>query len=463
MKKRVKTRKTEPACFQGTPEKLGPLRQRLAIEYKSASLLRPDPKNPRAHSDKQIEQIARSIQTFGFNVPFLVDESMQVIAGHGRLLACKLLGIDNVPVIRLDHLSEHQKRAFMIADNRLTENAEWDDRLLGEQLKILSEAELDFTLETTGFEMGEIDLLIENFAPVPNGEIDPADLQPESSVVRVSRPGDLWKLGKHRVFCGDALSPKSYGSLMDGHRANVIFTEPPFVPISGHFSGNDNVHHREFVMASGEMSEADFTAFLTDALNLLAQNSLNGTLHYICIDWRHMREALAAGAAAYSELTNLCVWTKDNAGMGSFYRSQHELIFVFQNGSNSYRNNVQLGRFGHSRSDVWHYPGANSFSRSTNEGDLPTLHPTVKPVALVADAIMDCSERGDLVLDPFLRGGTTVIAAERTGRICYGMELDPAYVDAAIRRWQKFTSIEAIHQATGHTFAQREEEVGDAR
>jgi DNA modification methylase len=438
--------------------------RKLAIEYIPVASLRPDPKNARLHSDKQVQQIARSIEAFGFNVPVLVDTNSQVIAGHGRLRACEILGVAQVPVIRLEHLSEHQRLAFMIADNRLTENAEWDDRLLGEQLKILSEVELDFTLETTGFEMGEIDLLIENLSPDIDGEIDPADLQPESSVNQVSRPGELWKLGKHRVFCGDALSPKSYEALMDGHRANVIFTDPPYnVPISGHVGGNGTVQHREFVMASGEMSEAEFIAFLTDAVNLLAQHSLNGSLHYICMDWRHMRELLAAGTVAYSELKNLCVWTKHNAGMGSFYRSQHELVFVFQNGSNAYRNNVQLGQFGRSRSNVWHYPGANSFSRSTNEGDLLALYPTVKPVALVADAIMDCSARGDLVLDPFLGSGTTVIAAERTGRICYGMELDPGYVDTVIRRWQKFTSLEAINQVTGQTFAQREEEVRDAR
>lgn len=438
--------------------------RKLAIEYVPVASLRPDPKNARLHSDKQVQQIARSIEAFGFNVPVLVDANSQVIAGHGRLRACEILGVAQVPVIRLEHLSEHQRRAFMIADNRLTENAEWDDRLLGEQLKILSEVELVFTIETTGFEMGEIDLLIENLSPEIPGEIDPADLQPESSVVQVSRPGDLWKLGKHRVFCGDALAPKSYEALMDGHRANVIFTDPPYnVPISGHVSGNGKVQHREFVMASGEMSEAEFVAFLTGALNLLAQHSLNGSLHYICMDWRHMRELLAAGTAAYSELKNLCVWTKDNAGMGSFYRSQHELVFVFQNGPDSYRNNVQLGRFGRSRSNVWQYPGANSFSRSTNEGDLLALHPTVKPVALVADALMDCSARGDLVLDPFLGSGTTVIAAERAGRICNGMELDPGYVDTVIRRWQEFTNHEALNQVTGQTFAQREEEVGDAR
>jgi ParB-like chromosome segregation protein Spo0J len=224
--------------------------QKLTIEYRPVDSLQPDPKNARLYSDKQVQQIAKSISAFGFNVPVLVNEDSQVMAGHGRLLACKLLGIDNVPVIRLDHLSEHQRRAFMIADNRLTENAAWDDRLLGEQLKILSEAELDFTLETTGFEMGEIDLMIENLAPATSGEVDSADIQPESSVIQVSRPGDLWKLGKHRVFCGDALSPKSYGLLMDDHRANVIFTDPPYnVPISGHVSGNGKVRHREFVMA----------------------------------------------------------------------------------------------------------------------------------------------------------------------------------------------------------------------
>ena len=450
--------------IRATPSRRNPSAQTLAVDYLPVVSLRLDPKNPRAHSDKQIQQIARSIQIFGFNVPVLVDASLRVIAGHGRLMACKLLGINKVPVIRLEHLSEHQTRAFMIADNRLTENADWDDRLLGEQLKILSEAELDFTLETTGFEMGEIDLFIENLAPADDGGDDPADLLPDPSLAQVSRSGDLWKLGKHRVFCGDALSPKSYRVLMDGQRANVIFTDPPYnVPIAGHVSGNGKVHHREFVMASGEMSEAEFIDFLTDAFTLLAHHSLKGSLHYICMDWRHMRELLAAAGATYSELKNLCVWTKDNAGMGSFYRSQHELVFVLQNGASSYRNNIQLGRFGRSRSNVWHYPGANSFARSTKEGDLLALHPTVKPVALVADAIMDCSARGDLVLDPFLGSGTTVMAAERTGRVCFGMELDPGYVDIVIRRWQKFTNHEPVHQVTGQTFTQREEEAGDAR
>ena len=377
--------------------------------------------------------------------------------------ACKLLEITEVPTIRLEHLSEQQKRAFLIADNRLAENADWDYQLLGEQLRILSEAELDFTLETTGFEMGEIDLIIEDLLPDTSGQDDPADFLPELPSTPVSRLGDLWKLGKHRVLCGNALCPDSYKLLMNDHKANVIFTDPPYnVRIAGHASGNGRISHREFVMASGELSESEFTTFLTDALTLLAEHSLEGSLHYICIDWRHLEELLVGGRAAYSELKNMCVWAKNNAGMGSFYRSQHELVFVFQNGTSSYRNNVQLGRFGRSRSNVWHYPGANSFARATGEGDLLALHPTVKPVALIADAIMDCSARGDLVLDSFLGSGTTVIAAERTGRICYGMELDPCYVDTVLRRWQRFTGLQAVHQNSGQTFVQREQEANDA-
>jgi DNA modification methylase len=249
---------------------------------------------------------------------------------------------------------------------------------------------------------------------------------------------------------------------MNDRKANVIFTDPPYnVRISGHVSGNGKASHREFVMASGEMSESEFSRFLNDALSLMADHSAKGSLHYICMDWRHIPELLSAGRAAYSDLKNVCVWVKDNAGLGSFYRSQHELVFVFESGKGSYRNNVQLGRFGRSRSNVWNYPGANSFSRNSSEGDLLALHPTVKPVALVADAVMDCSARGDLVLDPFLGSGTTVIASERTGRVCHGMELDPIYVDTVVRRWERFTGLESVHEATGQTFAQRGKEAID--
>jgi DNA modification methylase len=240
---------------------------------------------------------------------------------------------------------------------------------------------------------------------------------------------------------------------MVGKKAGMVFTDPPFnVPINGHVSGLGRVKHQDFVMASGEMSKAEFTGFLTHACTLMTPFMSDGTLVYVCMDWRHMGELLAASQSAFTEFKNLCVWDKGTGGMGSLYRSQHELVFVFKYGTAPHRNNVQLGQYGRNRTNVWTYPGANSFARATDEGNLSTLHPTVKPVALVADAILDASARNDVVLDPFLGSGTTVIAAERTGRVCYAMELDPRYVDTAIRRWQTWTGQQAHHAITGYPF-----------
>jgi DNA modification methylase len=242
----------------------------------------------------------------------------------------------------------------------------------------------------------------------------------------------------------------------------MVFTDPPFnVKISGHAGGLGTIQHREFQMASGEMSETQFIDFLTQVFNLLTRHGVEGSLHYVFMDWRHTREILEAGKAAYTELKNLCVWVKDNGGMGSLYRSQHELVFVFKSGTATHRNNIQLGQFGRYRTNVWTYPGVNSFARSTDEGNLLALHPTVKPVALVADAIMDVTARGDIVLDPFLGSGTTVIAAERTGRVCYGMEIDPEYMDTTIRRWQSFTGLTAAHGISGRSFTELEQEVAN--
>ena len=438
--------------------------RKLAIQYRPIDDLRLDAKNPREHSPKQIAQIGASIRVFGFNVPVLVDAKLSVIAGHGRVAAAKTLGLDILPTIQLEHLSRDQLRAFMIADNRLTENARWNELLLGQELKILAESELDFSLEVTGFEMAEIDLFIENLSPASDGDQDPADELPESSDVQVSKLGDLWKMGKHRALCGDALDEGSYSRLMERERAQMVFTDAPFnVPINGHVSGKGKTHHREFPMASGEMSEAEFTAFLTKVCGHLARHSRDGSLHYLCMDWRHLSEIVQAGKEAYSELKSVCIWVKSNAGMGSLYRSQHELVLVFKHGKDSHRNNIQLGKFGRYRSNVWPYAGANSFARAGTEGNLLALHPTVKPVALVADAILDCSARGDLVLDPFLGSGTTIIAAERTGRVCYGMELDPIYVDTIVRRWQRFACKSAVHQKTGRSFDEIEKEVRHAR
>jgi DNA modification methylase len=436
------------------PAELAVNQRDMEIICRPLAALKPDPANPRRHSKKQIQQIAKSISIFGFNVPVLVDAELDVIAGYGRLLACRELGIDEVPTLCLDHLTPAQARAFRIADNKLTENATWDERLLAEQLRDLSLSGLDFDIEVTGFEIGEIDLLIHSLDDPPTAGSDPADILPDIAAGSpVSKIGDLWLLGRHRVLCGNALDPDTFTTLMCAERAAMVFSDPPYnVPIEGHASGLGTIHHRPFPMAAGEMDRAEYTAFLGQTCRNLAASSTGGSLHYICMDWRHLEELLAAGREAYGDLKNVCVWVKDSAGMGSLYRSQHELVLVFKQRGGSHRNNVQLGRFGRNRSNVWRYPGANSFARSGGESNPLILHPTVKPVALVADAILDCSARGDIVLDAFLGSGTTVIAAERTGRRCCGLELDPGYVDTAIRRWQTLTGDQAQHAVTGRSF-----------
>jgi DNA modification methylase len=434
--------------------------ERLAIIYRPIAELSPDPKNPRTHSRKQVDQIAKSINTFGFNVPILVDARLNVVAGHGRLLACRKLGWKEVPTIGLDHLSAAQAKAFLIADNRLTENSEWNDRLLAEAFQELSLLDLDFSLDATGFELPDIDLRIESLNAPEEEEDDSADQLPAASGPAVTRPGDVWQLGPHRIICGSALDAATYAQLLGDDKAALVFTDPPYnVPVDGHVSGNGAVRHREFAMATGEMSESEFTQFLRNACSLLAAHSAPGSIHYVCMDWRHVGELTAAGKGAYAELVNICVWVKHNGGMGSLYRSQHELVFVFKAAGGSHVNNVQLGRFGRSRTNVWSYRGINNFGGQSGEGDLLAMHPTVKPVALVADAILDCSRRGDRVLDAFLGSGSTLIACERTGRTCRGIELDPLYVDTAIRRWQRYSGREAV-DANGTTFNAREEARG---
>lgn len=431
----------------------GEYKDRLAIIYQPIAELKPDPRNPRQHSRKQIKQLARSIETFGFTVPALVDRKGNVIAGHGRVLACCALGWTEIPTIPIDRLSDAKRRALMIADNRLAENAEWNERLLVEQLKDLSLAELDFSIDVIGFEMGEIDLRIgamEAETPAEDPDDAAIDMAMPSSV---SRPGDLWLLGEQRVLCASILEISAMHRLMGDDRAAMVFTDPPYnVPIDGHATGLGRTRHRSFPMAIGEMSVPTFSVFLATSLSNQAAFCRTGSLLYTCMDWRHMRELLTASRDADLSIENLCIWVKDNGGMGSLYRSQHELVFVLKTGRGPRRNNVQLGRFRRNRSNVWRYPGVNSFARTTEEGNLLALHPTVKPVQMVADAILDCTGRGEIVLDGFLGSGTTLIAAERTGRRCYGLELDPGHVDTVVRRWQKLTGGTARHAESGGYF-----------
>lgn len=409
---------------------------------------RPDPRNPRTHGKRHIRSLAKSISTFGFNVPLLLDETDQVVAGHGRLEAAKLAGLTEVPAIYLAHLDAQQRQAFMIADNRLHDLSSWNRDNLAAILLELSEADLDFDIETTGYSVGEIDLLL---IPEGGGDSDRDEEEPETGPA-VSVTGDHWHLGEHRLLCADSLQTASYAALMADELANVVVTDPPYnVPIEGHVSGLGKVKHRPFLQGIGELTEAEFITFLSSAMRNAAAVSREGSLHYWAMDWRHLFELMTAARGVYDQQLNLCVWAKQAPAMGSLYRSQHELFGVWRKGKARHRNNVQLGRFGRSRSNVWRYPGANGFSRTSDEGNLLALHPTVKPVALIVDILLDCTKRGDIVLDPFMGSGSTIIAAEKVGRRARGLELDPLYIDTIIRRWQRWSGAQA-HRADGTLF-----------
>lgn len=426
-----------------------PEETRLKITYRKTGDLTPYAGNARTHSDKQIAQIAASIRTFGFTNPVLIDEAGGIVAGHGRVAAAKQLGIDEVPTIALGHLTPAERRAYVIADNRLAELAGWDREILKIEFQALAELDLDFELEITGFETAELDLLLDDSAGEDAAE--PADEMPDSAPgPAVTRPGDVWLVGKHKLICGDARDPATYAALMGAGRARAVFTDPPYnVKIDGHVGGSGAVKHREFAMAAGEMDAAAFTAFLEQSLGAMAAVSLDGAVHFTCMDWRHMAEMQAAGAKVYGELKNLVVWAKTNGGMGTFYRSRHELIYVWKVGSAPHINTFGLGEHGRYRTNVWDYPGVNSFG--AGQKDL-ALHPTVKPVALVADAIRDVTRRGEIVLDGFGGSGTTLIAAERTGRVARLVELDPVYCDVTCRRYAAQTGAAPVLEATGESF-----------
>jgi DNA modification methylase len=426
------------------------LRLPSGIEMARRSELKPSRRNARTHSNKQLRQIANSILRFGWTYPILIGEDKEIIAGFGRWKAAELLGLSHVPVIVVTGLSEAEKRALALADNKIAANAGFDRHVLaaelGELADLLPECGLD--IEITGFEPAEIDALMGDLV---DPEEDHVDQLPEIGKVAVSRRGDQWLLDVHRLHCGDARQPADVRALMGRARAVMVFTDPPYNRRVSSVQGRGKIKHAEFVAASGEMSPEQYIAFLTTALAPAAKHSVAGSIHYVCMDWRHMGEMLAAGHEVYSELKNLVVWVKTNAGQGTFYRSQHELIFVFKNGDAPHVNNFELGQHGRNRSNVWmDYAGVNTF-RVGRLDDLST-HPTVKPIALVADAMRDCSRRGDIVLDPFMGSGTTILAAERVGRRAYGLEIDPLYVDAAVRRWQADTKRDALLQSTGETF-----------
>jgi len=419
---------------------------RLNVNYRKTDDLVPYVGNARTHSVKQITQIAASIRQFGFTNPVLIDEDGGIVAGHGRVAAASRLGLVEVPTIALAHLSAAERRAYVIADNRLAELAGWDREILALEFQALSELDLDFDLEVTGFDTAELDVLLDG-----DFDTDVDNAVPEIAPgAFVSQPGAVWLLGRHRLICGDAQLRATYEQLMGDEKAQAVFTDPPYnVKIGGHVCGSGAIKHREFAMASGEMDQAGFTQFLAKALGGMVGVSVDGAIHFVCMDWRHVRELQAAGDPVYSELKNLIVWKKTNAGMGTFYRSQHELVFAYKVGTAPHINTFGLGNTGRYRTNVWEYAGVNSFG--ANQKDLE-LHPTVKPVALVADAIKDVTQKGDIVLDGFGGSGTTLIAAERTGRSARLVELDPLYCDVICRRYAELTGNAAILATSGETF-----------
>ncbi|HEV7417775.1 MAG TPA: DNA methyltransferase [Tianweitania sediminis] len=428
----------------------------LVIELIPVTSLKPYERNARTHSKAQVKQITASIRSAGFVSPILIDENDEIIAGHGRLEAAMSLGMETVPVVRLVHLTSAQKRTLRLADNKIADNAGYDLELLAMELKELV-IEESFEIEASGFSITEVDRLI---FEQENAAADPADSFAEPEPVAVSRPGDLYQLDKHRLLCGDARQQADLERLCGPDLIDMAFLDPPYnVRVDG-IVGRGRVKHPEFAMASGEMSTPEFRAFLKEALAAATALSRNGALHYIFMDWRHVEDVLAVGREIYGSLINLVVWQKSNGGQGSFYRSAHEMIPVFRVGDEQHLNTIELGRHGRNRSNVWQYAGVNTFGKDRMT-ELAS-HPTVKPVALVVDAIRDCTKRGNLVLDTFAGSGTTIVACERSGRVCRAIEYSPGYVDVAIRRWQHFTSKDAVHVGTGLTFDELAAERGEA-
>jgi DNA modification methylase len=422
----------------------------LLVEYLAPGVLIAYANNARKHSTEQMRQIERSIREFGFVTAILVDEQNRVVAGHGRLEAAKNLKIPRVPVVRVKHLTEPQLRAYRLADNKIAENATWDDGLLRVELDFLMNPDLNFDVDLTGFSTPQIDILFGADQEIPD---EPPLPDLVDTAVAVSREGDIWQLGPHRVACGDSRDPALLDALMEGEKSAMVFTDPPYnVSIGGMVSGLGKHCHEEFKMASGEMSCAQFTAFLNESISAALSTCAAEALIYVCMDWRHITELSEAYEPLGLTLLNLAVWVKTNAGMGSLYRSQHELVFILKKGHASHANNVELGRHGRYRTNVWQYAGMNAFGKE-REAAL-AVHPTVKPIALVMDAIKDVTAHADIVFDGFLGSGTTVLAAHRTHRRGYGIELDPRYVDVCLARWMSLTGQQPIHIGAHHSFDQ---------
>jgi DNA modification methylase len=391
-----------------------------------------------------VREVANAISTLGFCAPVLIGRENAVIDGAVRVAAARQLGVDRVPCVRIEHLSGTEQRVLRLAVNRLGEKGEWNLDELKIEFKELIFA--DAPIEVSGFTLDEIDHIVLDEA---DNAIEEGPLSPEAGAIAVARIGDVFDLGPHRIICGSATDPDTLRKLTAGDvPARLVLTDEPFnVPIAGHVTGG---RHREFAMASGEMTDAEFLAFneawMAAALCCLCDGGVFGSF----IDWRGYSTVNSAAIKLDLKPLNLVVWTKTNAGMASLYRSQHELLPLFKNGSAPHANNIELGKRGRWRSNVWTYPGASSLGSDARRG--LEDHPTVKPTAMLEDALLDLSDRGDVVIDPFLGSGSTLIAAHKTGRLCRGVELDPLYVDVIVRRFEGATGTAATLVETGEAF-----------
>lgn len=420
----------------------------LRLSEMALSDLRASPHRTRRSTPEHVARLAKSIADLGFTVPILVCDS-EIVDGHVRVEAASQLGLEKVPAIEVGHLSPVEVRKLRLALNRTAELGEWDlDQLRGE---IIALETLEVDLDSTGFTVQDLDIIRLTDVDEDVGE-DWEDIL-EAEGPAVSRTGDLWLLGEHRIVCGNALEADVTARLLGGEPVDLVLTDPPYnVPIAGNVSGLGRKVHGEFAMASGEMDDDEWQAFLDRTLAVLADSLAEGGVVFAFMDWRSIDRLYAAGAAAKLNLINLVVWYKQAGAMGGLYRSAHELIAVFCKGASPRTNNVALGRHGRNRTNVWEAPGANRRGSSANA--MLSQHATPKPVELCVDAILDVTQRGGTVLDIFLGSGTTLIAAEKTGRACRGIEIEPRFVDVTIRRWEAFTGQEAVLEATGGTFAQ---------
>lgn len=425
------------------------LSPKLVVIEKPLADLQPSPNRTRITLPEQLEKVISSIRTFGLVMPVLIDQNDVVVSGHVLCEAAEQLGFESVSCISVEHLDEAEIEALALALNRVGETGAWDADVLRERMIRLESEGIDLT--STGFTLPEIDqiMLLPQSA---EGDSDADEFEEdEDDMPVISRLGDLYKLGVHRLYCADALEMDSYVRLLAGELAQCIFSDPPYgCGIEGFVSGLGQHKHEDFLMGAGDMDRRELQEFFKNYLGHCKANSSTGAIIFACMDWRQIDPLLLAAMDVGLARKNIAVWDKGSGGMGGLYRNAHEFVAVFCNGNTPATNNIQLGRHGRDRCNIWRYPGANRLGSSSAKALAD--HPTPKPVPLVEDALLDVTNRGDIVLDPFIGSGSTILAAENTGRVCRGIELDPKYVDRAVRRWERETGVPAIHVETGLTF-----------